>query len=179
MISVATSFDHDRKPSSFLPMEIPRVSSAASPDPESRDSESIDLSLSVHGFKTGDMVWGKVKSHPWWPGLIYNEALATPSVRRSRQVGHVLVAFFGDSSYGWFDPSELIPFAPNFPEKSKQTTLRSFLVAVEEAVDEFSRRGALGLTCNCRNPKNFRPRKVPRYFAVDVPGFRARGDLLR
>ncbi|KAG0451845.1 hypothetical protein HPP92_026264 [Vanilla planifolia] len=31
----------------------------------------------MHGFRTGDMVWGKVKSHPWWPGHIFNEAFAS------------------------------------------------------------------------------------------------------
>ncbi|TKY52241.1 DNA mismatch repair protein Msh6 [Spatholobus suberectus] len=62
-----------------------------------------------HGFEVGDMVWGKVKSHPWWPGHVYNEAFASAAVRRTKREGHVLVAFFGDSSYGWFEPSELIP----------------------------------------------------------------------
>ncbi|KAG0451892.1 hypothetical protein HPP92_011020 [Vanilla planifolia] len=80
----------------------------------------------MHGFRTGDMVWGKVKSHPWWPGHIFNEAFASPSVRRTKREGHVLVAFFGDSSYGWFDPAELIPFEPYFlrsPGKRPPATL--------------------------------------------------------
>ncbi|KAK3023478.1 hypothetical protein RJ639_044858 [Escallonia herrerae] len=121
-----------------------------------------------YGFEIGDMVWGKVKSHPWWPGHIYSEAFATPSVRRSKREGHVLVAFFGDSSYGWFDPAELIAFDPNYAEKSRQTNSRTFVKAVEEAVDEASRRRALGLACWCRNPYNFRPMDVQGYFAVDV-----------
>ncbi|KAK2976002.1 hypothetical protein RJ640_024763 [Escallonia rubra] len=121
-----------------------------------------------YGFEIGDMVWGKVKSHPWWPGHIYSEAFATPSVRRSKREGHVLVAFFGDSSYGWFDPAELVAFDPNYAEKSRQTNSRTFVKAVEEAVDEASRRRALGLACRCRNPYNFRPTDVQGYFAVDV-----------
>ncbi|XP_057792006.1 PWWP domain-containing protein 1-like [Salvia miltiorrhiza] len=121
-----------------------------------------------YGFQIGDMVWGKVKSHPWWPGHIYNEALASPSVRRGKHEGHVLVAFFGDSSYGWFDPEELIPFEENFAEKSRQTTSRSFLKAVEEAGDEIARRSSLGLACRCRNDFNFSPSSVEGYFVVDV-----------
>ncbi|KAK7397192.1 hypothetical protein VNO78_18359 [Psophocarpus tetragonolobus] len=120
------------------------------------------------GFEVGDMVWGKVKSHPWWPGHIYNEAFASPSVRRSKREGHVLVAFFGDSSYGWFEPAELIPFDVNFAEKSQQTNSRTFLRAVEEAVDEACRRRGLGLACKCRNPHNFRATTVEGYFCVDV-----------
>ncbi|KAJ6305908.1 hypothetical protein OIU78_021274 [Salix suchowensis] len=40
-----------------------------------------------YGFEVGDMVWGKVKSHPWWPGHIFNEAFASSSVRRTRREG--------------------------------------------------------------------------------------------
>ncbi|XP_031253836.1 uncharacterized protein LOC116111826 [Pistacia vera] len=131
--------------------------------------------LLSYGFEVGDMVWGKVKSHPWWPGHIFNESFATSSVCRTRSDGHVLVAFFGDSSYGWFDPAELIPFDLHFAEKSQQTYSRTFVKAVEEAVDEASRRRGLGLACKCRNPYNFRPTNVQGYFTVDVPDFEPGG----
>ncbi|KAL2345677.1 hypothetical protein Fmac_006962 [Flemingia macrophylla] len=127
------------------------------------------------GFEVGDMVWGKVKSHPWWPGHIYNEAFASPSVRRSKRDGHFLVAFFGDSSYGWFEPAELIPFDANFAEKSQQTNSRTFLRAVEEAVDEACRRRGLGLACRCRNADNFSPANVEGYFCVDVEDYEPGG----
>ncbi|XP_027930830.1 uncharacterized protein LOC114186946 [Vigna unguiculata] len=133
---------------------------------------SRDLGL---GFEVGDMVWGKVKSHPWWPGHVYNEAFASPSVRRLKREGHVLVAFFGDSSYGWFEPVELIPFDANFAEKSQQTNSRTFLRAVEEAVDEACRRRGLGLSCRCRNADNFRPINVEGYFCVDVEDYEPGG----
>lgn len=128
-----------------------------------------------YGFEVGDLVWGKVKSHPWWPGHIYNQAFASPSVRRARREGHVLVAFFGDSSYGWFEPAELIPFEANFAEKSQQTYSRTFVKAVEEAVDEASRRRGLGLACKCRNPDNFRATKVQGYYSVDVNDYEPDG----
>ncbi|CAN1161448.1 PWWP domain-containing protein 1 [Linum perenne] len=127
------------------------------------------------GFEVGDMVWGKVKSHPWWPGHIFNESLASSSVRRTRREGHVLVAFFGDSSYGWFDPAELIPFELHFGEKSQQTSSRTFAKAVEEAVDEASRRCGLALVCRCRSKCNFRPTNISGYFEVDVPDYEANG----
>ncbi|XP_010674726.2 PWWP domain-containing protein 1 [Beta vulgaris subsp. vulgaris] len=134
------------------------------------DDEMSAGSLKVMGskFEMGDMVWGKVKSHPWWPGHLFNEAFATTSVRRTRRHGHILVAFFGDSSYGWFDLTELVPYDPHYAEKSQQTTSRTFTRAVEESIDEASRRSALGVTCCCRNPNNFRPANVPGYVAVDV-----------
>ncbi|XP_024015365.1 uncharacterized protein LOC18024041 isoform X1 [Eutrema salsugineum] len=124
-----------------------------------------------YGFEMGDMVWGKVKSHPWWPGHIYNEAFVSPSVRRMKKMGYVLVAFYGDSSYGWFDPAQLIPFEPHFAEKSEQTNSSNFAKAVEEAIVEAGKRSALGLVCKCRNPFNFRRSNVQGYFVVDVPDY--------
>ncbi|WCJ43120.1 Tudor/PWWP/MBT superfamily protein [Euphorbia peplus] len=137
-------------------------------------TEGASRALS-YGFEVGDMVWGKVKSHPWWPGHIFNEAFASSSVRRTRREGYVLVAFFGDSSYGWFDPAELIPFDAHFAEKSQQINSRNFLRAVEEAMDEACRRQGLGLACKCRNRYNFRPTDVQGYFEIDVPDYEPRG----
>ncbi|XP_015968599.1 PWWP domain-containing protein 1 [Arachis duranensis] len=145
---------------------------AAEGNGRARGGASRDLGF---GFEVGDMVWGKVKSHPWWPGHIFNEAFASPTVRRTKREGHVLVAFFGDSSYGWFEPAELIPFDENFAEKSQQTYSRTFIKAVEEAVDEASRRRALGLACRCRNTDNFLPTNVQGYFSVDVPDYEPGG----
>ena len=51
----------------------------------------------------------------------------------------MLVAFFRDSSYRWFDPAELIPFDRHFMEKSQQTNSRTFVKAVEVVIDEIAR----------------------------------------
>ncbi|KAL8117067.1 PWWP domain-containing protein 1-like [Apium graveolens] len=123
-------------------------------------------------FEIGDMVWGKVKSHPWWPGHVFSEVLASPEVRKTKVEGQVLVAFFGDSSYGWFNPCDLLPFDSNFSDKCKQkTSNRNFVKAVEEAVDEVSRRSGLAFACRCRNQDNFRDSGNEGYFCVDVCGY--------
>ncbi|GMH07743.1 hypothetical protein Nepgr_009583 [Nepenthes gracilis] len=127
------------------------------------------------GLETGDMVWAKVKSHPWWPGYIFDEVFASLSVQLMKREGHVLVAFFGDSSYGWFELAELIPYGAHYTEKSQQKNSRRFLKAVQESIDEASRRYALGLSCRCRNPNNFRPTNIHGYFAVDVFDYEAGG----
>ncbi|KFK37950.1 hypothetical protein AALP_AA3G050800 [Arabis alpina] len=131
----------------------------------------VSRALSYYGFEMGDLVWGKVKSHPWWPGRIFNEVFVSPSVRSMKKMGYVLVAFFGDNSYGWFDPAELIPFEPHVKEKSHQTNSSNFVKALEEAKEEACRMSALGLICKCRNPHNFRDSNVQGYFVVDVPGY--------
>ncbi|KAM7488178.1 hypothetical protein LguiB_025662 [Lonicera macranthoides] len=124
-----------------------------------------------HRFQVGDMVWGKVKSHPWWPGEIYSEALASHGVCETKTKGYVLVSFYGDYSYSWFDPAELIPFDHHYKEKSKQTNALNFLKAVDDAIYEVRKRAALGLACHCRNPSNFLPTKVQGFVKVDVCGY--------
>ncbi|KAK2991995.1 hypothetical protein RJ640_014856 [Escallonia rubra] len=128
-----------------------------------------------NGYQVGDMVWGKVKYHPWWPGLVFDEAVASSVVFKEKREGCLLVAFFGDASYGWFDPGELLPFALHYSEKLMQTNAQTFLTAVEEALDETRRRAALGLACCCRSPSNFRPVNAEGFFEVDVPGYEAGG----
>uniref|UniRef100_A0A0E0DM19 PWWP domain-containing protein n=1 Tax=Oryza meridionalis TaxID=40149 RepID=A0A0E0DM19_9ORYZ len=125
------------------------------------------------GVRFGDMVWGKVKSHPWWPGHVYSITLTSDGeVRRGYRDGLVLVAFFGDSSYGWFEPHELLPFEEHFREKFAQPGGRNFPTAIDEAADEVARRAALAFLCPCHRPNAARPHELdPRYLLVDVPGF--------
>ncbi|CAH1432505.1 unnamed protein product [Lactuca virosa] len=91
--------------------------------------EGLGLGSPSHGYEVGDMVWGKVKSHPWWPGHVFNEEFATTFVRRSKRE------------------------------------------AVEEAMDEVSRRNALGLSCMCRSKQNFRKTDVKGYYVADVADY--------
>ncbi|XP_020548111.1 uncharacterized protein LOC105157059 [Sesamum indicum] len=124
-------------------------------------------------FDFGELVWGKIDPHPWWPGQIYDEALATLSACLTKEKGRVLVAFFGDNTYGWLEPENVVPFEPHFDEKSKQSEDHLFLAAVEEAMFEVKKRSALGLTCKCHNPSNFRPTEVQGFLEVDVAGYGA------
>ncbi|VAH02199.1 unnamed protein product [Triticum turgidum subsp. durum] len=128
----------------------------------------------------GDMVWGKVKSHPWWPGHVYSLTLSDdPEVHRGHRHGLVLVAFFGDGSYGWFEPHELVRFEDHFVEKTSQGGSRTFPAAVAESLDEISRRSALALLCPCRGPDTFRFHNEDRMFLlVNVPGFDSNAEYL-
>ncbi|MCO5602622.1 hypothetical protein L7F22_056756 [Adiantum nelumboides] len=98
-------------------------------------------------FKIGDLVWAKVRSHPWWPAQIFDPADASKSARKAKKSGRVLVAFFGDCTFAWLQQSQMIAFRPNFKEKVQQTSLRVFCLAVEEALEELCRRSELGLSC--------------------------------
>ncbi|XP_059632720.1 PWWP domain-containing protein 1-like [Cornus florida] len=133
------------------------------------------LNTSGLKYEVGDLVWGKVKSHPWWPGQIFEEAFASPSVFSTKREGHVLVSFYGDNSYGWLKPAALIPFDVHYAEKSKQTDDQPFLTAVEGVVDEVKKRAALGLACCHQFLSNFRPTSVQGFFEVDVRGYEPGG----
>ncbi|TMW83486.1 hypothetical protein EJD97_001575 [Solanum chilense] len=120
-------------------------------------------------FVFGDLVWGKVMSHPWWPGQIYDESLIPSPVCDAKRDGSVLVAFYGDYSYAWLDHNQIIPFEPHFEEKSNNSKIQTFFVAVEEAIDELKKRAVLGLTCSCLG--NFQPTRNEGLYKVDLSGY--------
>ncbi|XP_015080685.2 uncharacterized protein LOC107024257 [Solanum pennellii] len=128
-----------------------------------RKEESNDI------FVIGDLVWGKVMSHPWWPGQIYDESLIPSPVCDAKRDGSVLVAFYGDYSYAWLDHNQIIPFEPHFEEKSNNSKIQTFFVAVEEAIDELKKRAVLGLTCSCLG--NFQPTRNEGLYKVDLSGY--------
>ncbi|KAH7292252.1 hypothetical protein KP509_29G059500 [Ceratopteris richardii] len=112
-------------------------------------------------FGIGDMVWAKVRSHPWWPAQVYDPAVASMSARKAKKSGRVLVAFFGDSTFAWVEQSQMIPFRPNFEEKAHQTSLRIFCLAVEEALEELCRRAESCLSCKHFTGPLFSPGAYP------------------
>ncbi|XP_027153403.1 uncharacterized protein LOC113753447 [Coffea eugenioides] len=114
------------------------------------DADSID----GHGYSVGDLVWGKIKSHPWWPGQIYDPKHASDYALKFSHTGRLLVAYFGDGSFAWCQPSQLIPFAEHFEDMCKQSNSKSFVTAVQEAVDEIGRLVELEMICKCVPEEN-------------------------
>lgn len=102
---------------------------------------------SVYSF--GDMVWGKVRSHPWWPGQIYHPSVSSDLALKYHKKDHFLIAYFGDNSFAWNDESQLKPFESCFPRMEKQSNLAAFVDAVDDSLLEFARRTEIGMTCAC------------------------------
>ncbi|KAI5648795.1 hypothetical protein M9H77_34800 [Catharanthus roseus] len=100
-------------------------------------------------FSTSDLVWGKVRSHPWWPGQIFDPADASEKAVKYYKKDCFLVAYFGDRTFAWNDASVLKPFRSHFSQIEKQSNSEVFLNAVTSALDEVSRRVELGLSCSC------------------------------
>ncbi len=51
-------------------------------------------------FTEGDLVWGKVKGFPAWPGQVMPVSMAPKHIQTGAKSKSHLIAFFGDSSYG-------------------------------------------------------------------------------
>ncbi|XP_043699387.1 uncharacterized protein LOC122650137 [Telopea speciosissima] len=100
-------------------------------------------------FSVSDLVWGKVKSHPWWPGQIFDPSDASDQAMKYRKKDSLLVAYFGDRTFAWNEASLLKPFRTHFSQMEKQSNSESFRKAVNGALDEIARRVELGLACSC------------------------------
>ncbi|GAA0163357.1 aldolase [Lithospermum erythrorhizon] len=100
-------------------------------------------------FAVSDLVWGKVRSHPWWPGQICDPADASEKAVKHFKKDCYLVAYFGDRTFAWNSASDLKPFRSHFSQIERQSNLEIFQSAVLCALEEVSRRVELGLTCSC------------------------------
>ncbi|TVU18112.1 hypothetical protein EJB05_34185, partial [Eragrostis curvula] len=102
------------------------------------------------GFAPPRLVWGKVKSHPWWPGQVFDPADASElAQRQQRRRGSVLVAYFWDKSFAWTDAAALRPFRAGFRRFAAQSAHSTFAASVDAALDEVARRVDVGLSCCC------------------------------
>ncbi|OMO71603.1 Tudor/PWWP/MBT superfamily protein [Corchorus capsularis] len=100
-------------------------------------------------FKVSDLVWGKVRSHPWWPGQIFDPSDASEKAVKYHKKDCFLVAYFGDRTFAWNEASLLKPFRTHFSQIEKQSNSEAFQNAVDCALEEVSRRVQLGFACSC------------------------------
>ncbi|GLT70084.1 hypothetical protein SLA2020_421840 [Shorea laevis] len=100
-------------------------------------------------FSVSDLVWGKVRSHPWWPGQIFDPSDASEKAMKYNKKESFLVAYFGDRTFAWNEASLLKPFRTHFSQIEKQSNLEAFQNAVDCALEEVSRRVEWGLACSC------------------------------
>ncbi|KAH9621177.1 hypothetical protein KSS87_002103 [Heliosperma pusillum] len=111
---------------------------------------SYHLPLETQGeFFVTDLVWGKVKSHPWWPGQIFHPSDSSEKAMKHFRKDCYLVAYFGDRTFAWNEASVLKPFRNHFSVAERQNKTEAFQNAVSCALAEVSRRMELGLACSC------------------------------
>lgn len=117
---------------------------------ETLTSASEGLECCVEdGFLESDLVWGKVRSHPWWPGQIFLPSAASEWAMKYFKRDSFLIAYFGDQTFAWNDASQLRPFRMHFSEMVQESNMGAFCNAVNCALNEVSRRVVFGLSCSC------------------------------
>ncbi|MCO5610501.1 hypothetical protein L7F22_064740 [Adiantum nelumboides] len=134
------------------------------------DNQSDSEGRAFDKFEIGDLVWAKVKSHPWWPGQVFDPAYATEKARSMTKPGRVLVDFYGDHTFFWLEHSQLISFKDHFKLKVNKTNAELFKTAVLEALDEVCSRAELSLQCRCGNRSESNENSsVTRHWAHAAP----------
>lgn len=100
-------------------------------------------------FSMNDLVWGKVRSHPWWPGQIFDPLDSSAEAMKHFKKNRYLVAYYGDGTYAWNEASKLKSFMSHFSYIEKNKSSEVFQSAVDSALDEVKRRVEFGLACSC------------------------------
>ncbi|KAK1409807.1 hypothetical protein QVD17_36336 [Tagetes erecta] len=100
-------------------------------------------------FEFTDLVWGKVKNHPWWPGQIMNLSASTDEAMKHFKTDGFLVAYFGDQTFSFNELHDIKPFRMNFCKMGNQSNDEAFVCAVSHALREAARRVEFGLACLC------------------------------
>ncbi|KAG9155458.1 hypothetical protein Leryth_009894 [Lithospermum erythrorhizon] len=100
-------------------------------------------------YYLSDLVWGKVRGHPWWPGQIFEPSAASTKAEKHFKKDSYLVAYFGDRTFSWNEPESLKPFHSHYVRMAKQSKFEDFCEAVDCALEEVSRRVEYALSCSC------------------------------
>ncbi|KAF3791364.1 Serine/threonine-protein kinase [Nymphaea thermarum] len=112
-------------------------------------------------FSVGDIIWGKIRSHPWWPGQIFDASDSSEKALKYSKKDTFLIAYFGDRTFAWCDESQLKSFWTNFARMEKQSSANAFLNAMDCALEEVARRTELGMTCSCFPEEAYKKLKSP------------------
>lgn len=104
-------------------------------------------------FAVGDLVWVKIKTDLWWPGMICDPHASKDAGKCDQRDGF-FVKHFGNTNSVWCQPFQLKPFVEYFELMSCQNKSRSFYGAIEKALSEFGRRVKQKMTCSCFSKEN-------------------------
>ncbi|KAJ3688158.1 hypothetical protein LUZ61_017322 [Rhynchospora tenuis] len=129
-------------------------------------------------FVPSDLVWGKVRSHPWWPGQIFDPSDASELALKHRNKNNFLVAYFGDNTFAWNEASVLKAFQSNFSRMVKQSSTDAFRLAVEIALAEVSWRVGSALCCGCYSGGQSGAKVKPENAGIRADASGPSGDVL-
>jgi hypothetical protein len=81
----------------------------------------------------GNIVWGKVHGHPWWPGRVL--AVSGNFGEGSETTNHAHVTWFGSNTSSIMPVNELQHFVANFSRRHKKAKRGGYRKAVKQAQD--------------------------------------------
>ncbi|KAI9121937.1 hypothetical protein K1719_006626 [Acacia pycnantha] len=58
--------------------------------------KSVSSQLNLH---VSDLVWGKVRGHPWWPGQIFDPSAASENAKKHLKIDSYLIPYFGVQTF--------------------------------------------------------------------------------
>jgi hypothetical protein len=89
--------DHEGKNSPMKKRSKESVSGKEDEDDPPRSPKRQKRPIAADVFKVGHFVWAKLKSFPWWPGVVadLSQEKVSKEVLESRKNNAVLVKFFG------------------------------------------------------------------------------------
>ena len=105
----------------FTPLH-PRTSSA---------KLNTDIASEQCRISVGDIVWGKVHGHPWWPGRVLAVSGNTGGTGLVSRDAHV--AWFGSNTSSIMAAHELAAFTANFKKRFRRNKRGPYRTAVHEA----------------------------------------------
>lgn len=119
-------------------------------------------------FGVSDMVWGKVRTHPWWPGQICDPSAASELAKKCFKKGSYLIAYFGDQTFAWNEAAKIKPFLEHCSKMEKQSDKEEFRNAVDCAFEEVSRRVEFGLACSCISKGEYEKLKTQKIINAGI-----------
>ncbi|KAF5770347.1 putative non-specific serine/threonine protein kinase [Helianthus annuus] len=114
-----------------------------------RKASDVEFAEKEGEYEFADLVWGKVKSRPWWPGQIIDPAALTDKAMKHLKKDGFVIAYFGDQKFAFNELRDVKPFRVNFCKMESQCSDEAFVRAVNHALREAARRVECGLTCLC------------------------------
>jgi len=88
-------------------------------------------------FKIGEIVWTKLRGHPWWPSRIEDEEIIPENVlqQKPRNGNSIPVMFFGSRDYAWVSNEAIKSFEDHKKDFIKKKNTALFDKAVQQAMD--------------------------------------------
>ncbi|ORX51496.1 Tudor/PWWP/MBT [Piromyces finnis] len=88
-------------------------------------------------FKVGEIVWTKLRGHPWWPSRIEDEETIPKNVlsQKPRNGNSIPVMFFGSRDYAWVSNEAIKSYEEHKKDFIKKKNTALFDKAVQQAND--------------------------------------------